>query len=155
MTANQPTSVTSAAEYAADVGTISKEAGELHAQNSILAANPATPEDSTCAHGNPFDTLKYSLFMDSRCGTDGQDGNILGDPMFVAPDDGNYHLDASSPAIDQGEPDAAPTVDFDNDWRPCSAAASSERRVDIGFDEYSDGYVCFGSTLSLFLPLIP
>jgi hypothetical protein len=154
MTANQLATVTDAGAHAADVGGIVKEAGELHVQNSILAANPTVADDSTCAHGNPFDTLEYSLIMDPRCGTDGEDGNILGDPVFVDPDDGNYHLSASSPAIDQGQPDAMPTADFDSDWRPCHAVSGGQGRVDMGFDEYSDEYVCYGSTLSIFLPMI-
>jgi hypothetical protein len=54
--------------------------------------------------------------------------NYYLEPGFVDPDDGNYHLQSSSPAIDRGVPvDTA--VDMDNETRPMGAAP------DLGADE--------------------
>jgi hypothetical protein len=50
-------------------------------------------------------------------------------PLFVAAGSDNYHLQAGSPAIDQGS-DIGITSDFDGDVRPIGP------KVDIGFDEW-------------------
>ncbi|MBC7234068.1 MAG: right-handed parallel beta-helix repeat-containing protein [Chloroflexi bacterium] len=55
--------------------------------------------------------------------------NIWGDPAFVDPRGGNYHLRPGSAAIDAGV-DAGVTADIDGDPRPVGAAP------DIGADEY-------------------
>ncbi len=39
------------------------------------------------------------------------EGNILENPLFVDPDNGDYHLSADSPCIDAGEPDGEPDPD--------------------------------------------
>jgi len=52
-----------------------------------------------------------------------------GDPAFVAPAVGNYHIRLESAAIDQGM-DAGVTVDIDGDRRPLAAG------YDIGADEW-------------------
>lgn len=55
--------------------------------------------------------------------------DYIGDPAFVAPDAGDYHLDVDSAAIDAGV-DAGVTTDIDGDTRPQGAAP------DLGADEY-------------------
>jgi len=54
--------------------------------------------------------------------------NVWGDPSFVNPDDGDYHIAPSSEAIDAGV-DAGVTMDIDGDQRPIGAG------YDIGADE--------------------
>jgi len=55
--------------------------------------------------------------------------NVRGNPAFVDPAGGNYHIGAGSAAIDAGV--ATPvTADIDGDPRPCGS------RYDIGADEY-------------------
>ncbi len=39
------------------------------------------------------------------------EGNIDADPLFVDPDDGDYHLNEDSPCIDTGDPDSDPDPD--------------------------------------------
>jgi uncharacterized repeat protein (TIGR01451 family) len=58
-------------------------------------------------------------------------GNISSDPMFVDPDNWDYHLFLSSPAVNAGDPDEglAPAVDIDGETRPFGG------RVDMGADE--------------------
>ncbi|NJD78615.1 MAG: DUF1565 domain-containing protein [Candidatus Methanoperedens sp.] len=55
---------------------------------------------------------------------------IAGDPQFVNPAGGDFHLGNSSPAIDTGSPDGAPNVDFEGNPRPRGAG------YDIGAFEY-------------------
>jgi hypothetical protein len=48
-------------------------------------------------------------------------GNLCADPMFVKPAwgrAGDYHLRSSSPAIDAGTAEGAPSVDLDRNARP-------------------------------------
>lgn len=60
---------------------------------------------------------------------------ITGDPQFVDPDSGNFHIGAASSARDAGTTPSIPgygtlTVDYDGEARP------NEGGVDIGADEY-------------------
>lgn len=60
-------------------------------------------------------------------------GNTGDDPIFVDPQAGDYHLAASSPAIDRGDPDyraAEGELDIDGDPRIWNA------RIDMGADEF-------------------
>jgi len=54
--------------------------------------------------------------------------NLWGDPAFVDPDGGDYHLGPASAAIDAGV-DAGVTTDIDGDARPIGSG------YDIGADE--------------------
>jgi hypothetical protein len=58
---------------------------------------------------------------------------VLDDPLFVDGENGNYHLQATSPARDKGSADGAPAVDFDGTPRPQGAG------IDMGAFEYSVG----------------
>jgi len=60
--------------------------------------------------------------------------NVNGDPAFVAPAAGNYHIGPLSAAIDQGVA-AGVDHDLDNESRPAGAAP------DLGADENSDTVV--------------
>ncbi|NIO71782.1 MAG: DUF11 domain-containing protein, partial [Anaerolineae bacterium] len=55
--------------------------------------------------------------------------NYTGDPAFVDPDGGNYHIGAASAAIDEGM-DAGVTVDIDGESRPVGTDP------DLGADEF-------------------
>ena len=56
--------------------------------------------------------------------------NLWGDPAFVDPDNGDYHIGSGSAAIDAGV-DAGVTTDIDHDPRPIGSVP------DIGADEYA------------------
>jgi hypothetical protein len=68
--------------------------------------------------------------------------NIWGDPAFVDPDGGDYHITAPSAARDAGI-FAGAAIDIDGDWRPMGMAP------DIGADEFEDE-----SLLHVCLPLL-
>jgi hypothetical protein len=57
--------------------------------------------------------------------------NLWGDPLFVNPAAGNYHISASSPARDAGVA-VSIAVDFDRESRP----HTDTDLYDIGADEY-------------------
>jgi hypothetical protein len=69
------------------------------------------------------------------------EGNINVDPLFVDPDNGDFHLSAGSPCIDAGLSTNAPALDFEDDeriddpWTPNTGGGTIDY-VDIGFDEY-------------------
>ena len=65
--------------------------------------------------------------------------NLWGDPAFVDPDGGNYHIGPGSAAIDAGV-DAGVTDDVDGDARP------QESGYDIGADEFRQW--------NIYLPLV-
>lgn len=75
-------------------------------------------------------SARYSLTTSPYSGT----GNVAGDPLFVDPAGGDYHLRPGSPAVDAGEnASATGTSDIDGAPRPRGAA------VDMGADETSPG----------------
>ena len=76
--------------------------------------------------------MDYNLidgFRDSWCEIYGV-RPVVGDPCFVNPSLGDFHLKPNSPAIDKGLPIDAPSYDFEGDPRPVGSG------YDIGIDEY-------------------
>jgi len=80
-------------------------------------------------------TLEGTLWYDNEQDSGGDGAiftgtvNVCGDPAFLSPDIGDYHIGAASAAIDTGV-DAGITIDIDGDPRPYSYG------MDIGADEY-------------------
>jgi hypothetical protein len=60
----------------------------------------------------------------------GVNGNIQADPKFVDPANGDFHLQAGSPAIDAGTSSGAPATDFEGRARP-------DGHIDIGAYEFA------------------
>jgi len=66
-------------------------------------------------------------------------GNINSNPLFVDPANGDYHLDAGSPCIDEGDPGFAygpDDRDIDGQWRVWDGDGDGDWRVDMGSDEF-------------------
>jgi hypothetical protein len=85
---------------------------------------PSAPSTSSAC--SPY----YSLIEDGT-GTSSDTHNLTGDPLFVDPANGNYHLKTSSksPCIDAADPDSYPAHDIDGEDRPMG------KGPDIGADE--------------------
>ena len=76
--------------------------------NCILWNN--LPHEITNAYNS---VITYSDIKGGCSGT----GNIKADPLFVNPDEGDYHLQSGSPCIDAGISDGAPATDKDGNPR--------------------------------------
>jgi uncharacterized repeat protein (TIGR01451 family) len=86
----------------------------------VVASNEATLEATLW--GNESDWAGEGTILTGTV-------NIWGDPAFVAPDAGDYHLKPASAAIDTGL-DAGLTADIDGEQRPVGSG------YDIGADEF-------------------
>ncbi len=91
------------------------------------------------ASGNRNCFWSYSNIEGGIEGSTDRLGNIDADPRFVDPDNDtfqakNYTLTADSPCIDQANPNATLTTDFEGTKRP--TLGKTELRSDIGADEY-------------------
>jgi hypothetical protein len=103
--------------------------------NNTLDYNLFFTEDGTGAAEFTWQNTHYQGFEVYRGGS-GQDAHSLfADPQLLSPESQDFHLDASSPAIDAGDPGRVIDPDeVDLDGAPRLGGA----RVDIGVDE-SDG----------------
>jgi hypothetical protein len=62
----------------------------------------------------------------------GLNGDISADPLFADPNNGDYHLQSGSPAIDSGSSGQAPQTDFDGVPRPLDGNGDGVRAMDMG-----------------------
>ena len=70
----------------------------------------------------------------------GGEGNIDADPLFVDPENGDYHLQADSPCIDAGTPDGAPPDDLEGNPR--------DEAPDMGAYEFQGGRGAVNGTVT-------
>jgi hypothetical protein len=114
------TNVTLAGNNAASAGGgILLEAGTLTVTNSIVWGNRAAVAVDSITATNGAPTVNHSLVEGGSTGT----GNRSSDPQFVSQIDadsaptsgGDYHLESSSPAINQGDAAALPADQLDLD----------------------------------------
>jgi hypothetical protein len=118
--------------------------------NTILVSHTV---GITVAEGNTV-TLEATLWGSGTWANDmdwGGTGTIVtgphnywGDPVFVNPDAGDYHIGPGSAALDRGV-DAGVTVDIDGDPRPIGAG------YDLGADEFS---TAVSTENFLYLPVV-
>ena len=131
--------------------------------NNSIVANNTGNYGIYVGSGNP--TIKYSDFWNNESGNfygcsawigvnvmtnfNGDDCdmyyNIQMDPLFVDPDNGNYHLQSNSPCIGAGDPDTD-ISDYENDldgnYRIRDAV------IDMGAYEYQIGGVTIQNTIA-------
>ncbi len=92
-------------------GAIFQQGSQVSLSNSIAYGN--SPSQIGGNDGGPYDdggTLD-ARFCDIQGGYNGN-GNISSDPLFFDPDNGDFHLQVTSPCIDAGNPEAE--LDPDN-----------------------------------------
>ena len=91
-----------------------------------ILVNPVVPTQNL--------TVDHNL-IDGYQGTEGEiygDAPVTGDPRFVNPSGGNFHLQPDSPAIDAGSATDAPAQDFDGRARPLDGDGNGTAGYDIG-----------------------
>jgi len=76
------------------------------ALNSIMADNGGTDFDG-------IGPSQVSFSLTNQSGYAGANGNIGGDPEFIDPANGDFHLQAGSPAVDAGTSDGASSTDLE------------------------------------------
>lgn len=90
----------------------------------------------------------------SEPGFAGINGNIAADPKFVNPAQGDFHLQAGSPAIDAGSSDGAPTADLEcrsrvDDPGTPNTGGGALPYFDIGAYEFKGGPPACSPDLSI------
>ena len=84
--------------------------------------------------GDGSPTVTYSDIQGGYAG----EGNIDVEPLWVDPDNGDFHLSGDSPCIDAGTNDAPylPEYDFEGDPRIIDGDGDGTAIVDMGIDEF-------------------
>lgn len=115
--------------------------GQVYANNIIVGNDYGLDVDLGFDIMNP--TWDHNLVFGNGINYDlitnqtGLSGNISVDPLFVDPENGDYHLLPGSPAVDAGSntTPGLPAVDFDGHPRTLDGEGDSIATVDIGADE--------------------
>ncbi len=100
--------------------------------NCILWGNPAQSVQEIYKGVSSYPTVIFCNV--NQDGYAGSNGNIREDPLFVDPENGDFHLKASSPCIDAGTNDAPglPATDFDGEERLFDVDNDGTATLDIG-----------------------
>lgn len=118
-------------------GAVHNAGGVLTATNNIFAANSAGGGNGSAVHSSGGSALAsyndaFGNSAPDYVGASLGPGNLSLDPGFVdlsSTELAAFHIDASSPLIDVGDPNTALTFDMDGDLRP------SDQGFDVGADE--------------------
>jgi len=104
---------------------------DIVVRNNIFSQNPTfqivndTKVSLTVDHNLIDGTQVYTSAIS---GTD----TVVGDPLFVNASGADFHLQANSPAIDNGSAAGAPNDDFDDNSRPQDGDGNNTAVYDIG-----------------------
>jgi parallel beta-helix repeat protein len=80
-------------------------------KNSILWGDSATTGNEIYLDNSSINVTYSDVDQD---GDSGSNGNIRQDPLFVDPENGDFHLQPDSPCIDAGTSDGAPSTDMES-----------------------------------------
>jgi len=124
-----------------------RDDSHVHIYNNIIWNNtdPGNPgydiyldsggvSSTTDIYNNDYTTLDEDGIVNKG-------DNINADPNFVNPGSNDFHLQSSSPCIDQGTngAPALPTYDFEGDQRKIDGDNNGSAIVDMGTDEFGEG----------------
>jgi len=114
------------------------QGGGLHStqKSEVLIANCIIWKNSA-AEGSELNNDDRSAkveFCDIQGGWPGP-GNINSFPIFINPNNENFHLSRHSPCINRASDQHAPLFDFEGDNRPIMGTA------DMGYDEYTGTFL--------------
>jgi hypothetical protein len=119
--------------YGIDTFTLNNAMLDAHIYNSIIWGNE---QDDISIKGNIIFEVHHSdignVNATSGAVYEAGDGVLNVDPLFVDPLSNDFHLQASSPVLDQGIETGVPGIDFEGDPRIVETGA------DFGADEYLD-----------------
>lgn len=127
--------------YGNGVGVVAANMASVRVTNNILYGNTSAgrPWDLNLyfvGGGGPTASPSFNIIGDGQF--NGVNGNTSQNPLLVAPQAGDFHLDPGSPAIDAGTNDAAQGAnDFEGDPRIWDGNGDGTSVVDRGADEYS------------------
>jgi len=106
--------------------------GSIEGRGDVSITNCIFCDNSQDGHLSYDFDVTYSDIADYSHELHPGVGNINEDPMFVDPDNGDYHLQVGSPCIDAGTSDGAPVDDLEGNPRYASP--------DMGAYEYRDTF---------------
>lgn len=117
--------------------------GQLTLTNGLFQNNQSTGNTGGAVSTNTVATISGTHFLENTSQLSGGANSLVGNPLFLDPLHGDYHLSAASPALNVGT-EAGVTNDFDGDPRPHAGG------YDVGFDEVIQAPTAY----SLYLPVI-
>lgn len=86
--------------------------------------------------GQPENTLiDYNCYYTQSGPSPGTHSIVL-NPLFIDINASDFHLQSNSPCIDRGDPDTAPTVDFDGNPVPLDGDGNGSLLADLGVFEF-------------------
>ncbi len=104
-------------------------------RNNILSQNTNT-QIQVLVGAQPQTFIDHTLYF-GQGNPKGSD-YLIGDPLFIDPDNANFRLQNLSPAIDHGNNIQCPGIDMDNISRPVDGNGDAIPICDIGSFEYMD-----------------
>jgi hypothetical protein len=123
---------------------------EVNVYNNIIWGNSANSDTDIQVDSATPTSNAYNNDYSGNVNWTSSGNNINADPLFVNPNNGDYHLQSTSPCIDTGTNSAPhlPTTDFEGNQRVVDGDSDGTETVDMGADEF---YIAKGAAM----PCIP
>ncbi len=109
----------------------------LYSSSSLMTMTNAIVWGNTANADNQIFGVVNMTYSDVQGGYSGT-GNIDADPQFSDPAQDDFHFAATSPVVDAGTNDSAPSIDFDGNTRPFDGDRDGTATSDMGPYEYQN-----------------